>query len=136
MIAVSGKSYSQFSENPESFPKKVLIEGKAYWALTPDQALKVVDLALERNFLLEKNDSLSLDLSRCEMGSAKKSEVIYLQDQKIDLFTGYIDQQREINKKLENQQARTDRRSRNFKNFNLVLFGLVGGITGYFLIVK
>ena len=70
------------------------------------------------------------------MGSAKKTEVIHLQDQKIGLFTDYIDQQREINKKLENQQARIERRTKVFKNFNLVFFGVLGGTTAYFLIFK
>lgn len=133
LIAVNKSSLSQPSER---YPRPVLIEGDTLWLFKPSQVLQVIGITLERNALREVKDSLELDLSRCEMGSAKKTEVIHLQDQKIGLFTDYIDQQREINKKLENQQARIERRTKVFKNFNLVFFGLLGGTTAYFLIFK
>lgn len=133
LIAVNKSSLSQPSEK---YPRPVLIEGDTLWLFKPSQVLQVIGITLERNALRDIKDSLQLDLSRCEMGSAKKTEVITLQDQKIGLFTDYIDQQRQINNKLENQQARIERKTKIFKNFNLVFFGLLGGGTAYFLLFK
>ena len=117
MMIVSLTSYGQ------NYPRKAIIDGVPVWIFTPEQTLRMVEITLERNAFQEINDSLKLDLSRCEFTSQKKTEEIGLLNQKSTLYADFIEHQIKKNNELTNAQTKTSRQLKLFRNFSFVLIG-------------
>lgn len=109
----------------QSYPKKVVLNNDTVWVFSPAQTLKMVEITLERNSLLDLKDSLQLDLSRCEFGSLKKTEQIGLLSQKNVLFSDYMVSQIQKTKDLENLQRKTSNQFKLYKGLTLVVGGAI-----------
>ncbi len=119
MIVLSATSYAQ------NYPKKVILNNDTVWVFTPEQTLRLVEITLERNAFQELNDSLKLDLSRCEFTSGKKSEEINLLNQKNTIFIDFMDAQRRDTQRISKELNKNRRNFKIYRNLTLVFSGAV-----------
>ncbi len=123
MMIVSLNSFGQ------TYPhREILNNGDTVWVFSKEQTLRAVNLILERNAFATKIDSLELDLSRCELGSLKKDTIISFNNQKIDLYSNFINTQLKTNAKLENKLNRADLRAKWTGRVVLIGLGIIGAV--------
>jgi len=96
-----------------------------------EQTLKLVNIAVQRNYYQELSDSLKLDLSRCEFKVNKQDTMISLLTDKNNLYSSYILQQVDIVKKLETKQDKTRKQIKIYKNITLISVGVLTGLYIY-----
>ena len=77
----------------QTYPhREILLNGDTTWVFSKAQTLQLVNITLERNAFKEISDSLKLDLERCEFSSFKKDTLISQNNQKINLYSDFINQ--------------------------------------------
>ena len=68
-------SLSTYAQN---YPKRIVLGNDTVWVFSREQTLKLVNIAVQRNYYQELSDSLKLDLSRCEFKVHKQDTMISL----------------------------------------------------------
>lgn len=119
MMIVSANSLGQ------NYPRKTVLGNDTVWVFSKEQTLRLVQITLERNAFLELNDSLKLDLSRCELTSNKKTEEIGLLKQKETLYADFIDVQIKRNHEITREQTKVKRQFKVYRNITLVFSGAI-----------
>lgn len=111
--------------------KRIVLGNDTVWVFSREQTLKLVNIAVQRNYYQELSDSLKLDLSRCEFKVNKQDTMISLLTDKNNLYSSYILQQVDIVKKLETKQDKTRKQIKIYKNITLISVGVLTGLYIY-----
>jgi len=125
MMIISLSTYAQ------NYPKRIVLGNDTVWVFSREQTLKLVNIAVQRNYYQELSDSLKLDLSRCEFKVNKQDTMISLLTDKNNLYSSYILQQVDIVKKLETKQDKTRKQIKIYKNITLISVGVLTGLYIY-----
>ena len=110
----------------QTYPhREILLNGDTTWVFSKAQTLQLVNITLERNAFKEISDSLKLDLERCEFSSFKKDTLISQNNQKINLYSDFINQSLKAQTDLERKLNKADKRAKRTSRIVLIGLGMI-----------
>jgi len=122
MMIVSKNSLGQ------NFPQKIVLNNDTVWVFSVEQTQRLLDITLERNAFKGLSDSLKIDLSTCNSLTAFQREELRIKAQKEALYGSFIEQQLQVNKKLEKANTKSQNQTKAVKIILLITIGLAGGL--------